>query len=462
MSASRYKQARPAPLGQFFVELVEAAKLAFPMMLTQIVQIAMTTTDLALIGHMGAEALAAAALAGRIYLVSFTFGVGFLAPITSFVARAFAADNLTVARRSLLSGLWGAILLSLPIAAFTLNGERLLLVFGQAPNTARLAQQYLFGLVWSLAPALCFQVIRSFLGAVKRPEPALWITLIALPINALLVYLLIYGKLGLPRLELFGAGLATTLVNLGMLLAAFCFTTMRQPFRDYHLLAKCWRFDCQLMWQLIVIGTPISIASLIGYGAISAAALLAGVISTSALAAHQIALNIATILFAVAFGVSTAAAVRVSHAVGRGDVPGIKRAGVVPMLLGLLVIGMLTLAAVVARVKLAELFLAESAGDSDATIEMAAKLILVAASFFIGDAVASIAAGSLRGLNDTRVPLLFAGISYWPVGMCFSYLLGFKMGFGVVGIWIGLAIGTNVYAGLLVTRFQLLANKFVL
>ncbi|WFU37094.1 MATE family efflux transporter [Bradyrhizobium brasilense] len=461
-SASRHALTRRAAAHYFAVELGETAKLALPMVLTQVGQMAMMTTDLAFIGHIGGDTLAAAALASRIYLVSFIFGIGLLAPIAPLVAQAFGAHNMALVRRSLRMGIWSALLLSLPIMVFTLHGEQMLLALGQAPDTARLAQRYLFGLAWGVAPALCFQAIRSFMGAANRPEPVLWITLAAIPINALLVYLLIYGRLGLPRLELFGAGLATTLVNWGAFLVGLWVVTMHRLFRHYHVLAHLWRFDWPLMRLLIVIGLPISIAYLIGYGQFSAATLLAGMISTSALAAHQITLQVATILLIVSSGISTAAAVRVGYAASRNDGPGVKRAGLVAILLGIVVIAILTLAVIAARFEIVELFLGESAGDGDATVALAAKLLLVGASLFITDAVESIAAGSLRGLADTRVPLLFAGLAYWPIGFSFSYVLSFKIGLGAIGIWIGLSIGTAIYAGLLVLRFQILANRLTL
>ena len=146
--------------------------------------------------------------------------------------------------------------------------------------------------------------IRGFMSAINRPEPILWITLAAIPANALLVYLLLYGAFGMPQLGLFGAGLATSIVNLGTFLAALWFATRRRPFRKYHVLGHFWRIDWRLMWQLIVIGAPISISFLLEYGLFGAAGLLMGLISTTALAAHQIALQVAAILFMVPFGIA--------------------------------------------------------------------------------------------------------------------------------------------------------------
>ncbi|UPJ47980.1 MATE family efflux transporter [Bradyrhizobium sp. 200] len=462
VSALRHGMTRRAAGHHLTIELSETAKLAWPMVLTQLAQVAMMTTDLVFIGHIGPEALAAAALAVTLYLVSFTFGAGLLAPIAPLAAQAYGAANIAMVRRAVRTGLWAALMLSFPIIAFAFRGEQILLAFGQAPDAARLAQQYLFGLALGVVPALWLQVIRNFMGAVNRPEPILWITLAAIPLNALLVYLLVYGKLGLPRLELFGAALASTLVNCAMFLAGLWFATMRRPFRDYHVLADLWQFDWPFLRQLIVIGTPISIASLMQYGVLSAAALLAGLISTSALAAHQIALQITVIISMISFGISMAAAVRVGHAVGRNDGPGIKRAGLVAMLLGIVIAALLTVAVIAARFEIAEVFLDKSAGDADATIGLTTKLLMVAASFFVTDAAQSIAAGGLRGLKDTRVPLLFVGIAYWLIGFSLGYVLGLKIGLGAIGIWIGLSIGTAIYAGLLVLRFQLLASRLAL
>jgi MATE family multidrug resistance protein len=439
----------------FLDELIETLKLAAPMALTQLGQIAMMTTDLAFIGRLGGDAVAAAALAGTVYFVSFTFGMGPTSAVAPLAAQAFGADQLHLVRRSLRTGLWVALLIALPIMAFPLRGEQILLGLGQAQVAAHLAQQYLFGLAWGVAPALWLMAIRSFMGAVNRPQPILWITLVAIPVNALLVYLLMNGEWGLPRLGLFGVGLATTMVNCGTFLAALWFATQRQPFSDYRVLAHVWRVDWKLMWQLFAIGAPISIAFLLEYGLFSAAALLMGRISTAALAAHQIALQVTAILFMVPFGIGMAATVRVGHAVGRGDVAAIRRAGLVAMLFGIFLVMILTVAVILARCAIAGFFLS----GADATIDLAAKLLLVGATFFITDGIQSIAVGALRGMKDTRIPLLFAAISYWGIGFWLSYLLGFWTTLGAVGVWFGLSIGTMIYATLLVLRFRLLTHR---
>jgi len=438
------------------LELSDTLKLAAPIALTQLEQIAMMTTDIALIGRLGSEAMAAAALAHTVFFVSFTFGMGLVSAVAPLAAQAFGARNPHLIRRSLRVGMWAALLISLPMMALAFRGEQILLMLGQAPTTAHLAQQYLLGLTWSILPALWFMAIRGFMSAINRPEPILWITLIAIPANAVLVYLLLYGVFGLPGLGLFGVGLATSIVNLATFLAGLWFVTRRRPFRKYHVLGHFWRVDWQLMWRLVVIGAPISISFLLEYGLFGAAGLLMGVISTTALAAHQIALQVAAILYMVPFGISMAATVRVGHAIGRSDAGAVRRAGYIATWLGIVLAAVLTLAVIISRFGIAEIFLGES---TDATAELSATLLLVGSTFFIADAIQTVVAGSLRGMNDTRIPLLFAILSYWLIGFSSACWLGFRTPLEAAGVWIGLSIGTAVYAVLLLLRFRRLTSR---
>jgi MATE family multidrug resistance protein len=451
--------ANAAARGHLAAELVETLRLATPMAAQQLGQIAMITTDLAFIGRLGGEALAAAALAGTVYFMAFTAGMGLMSAVAPLAAQAYGAGNAQQVRRALRSGLWAGLLIALPIMAFPLRGEQILLGLGQAQGPAHLAQDYLFGLALGVAPALWFIAIRGFMGAVNRPEPVLWITLAAIPANALLVWLLMYGEFGLPKLGIFGTGLASSIVNFGTFVAGLWFATRRPPFVDYRVLTRFWRIDWNLMRQLVVLGAPISISFLLEYGLFSSAALLMGRLSTTALAAHQIALQVAAILFMVPFGISMAATVRVGHAVGRGDPLGVRRAGWIAMLIGIAFTAVLTVAVILSRFGIARLFLGADVGRADATIALAAELLLIGATFFITDGLQTIAAGALRGLKDTSVPLAFAAISYWLVGFCTAYFLAFHTSLGPAGVWIGLSVGTLVYAALLVIRFRLLVTR---
>src|SRR5262249_1312789 len=224
----------------------------------------------------------------------------------------------------------------------------------------------------------------------------------AIPLNGLLAYALIYGAFGFPRLDLLGAGLATTWVNVPLSVAAGWICYACAPFRRYRVLGHLWRPDCTLMRQLTVIGMPISGALALEWGLFSSAALLVGWIGSIALAAHQIALQVATILFMVPFGISLAATVRVGHAVGRRDAIAVRRAGWVAIALGGAFMLPTTLVVIASRDAIPIIFLGSSGPDVVETAGLAATLLLIGSSFFVCDAIQAIAAGALRGLNDTR------------------------------------------------------------
>jgi len=437
-------------------EIIEAIKLAWPIALTQLGQIAMMTTDLALIGRLGDGAIAAVGLAHLILFVGFVLGMGPVSAVAPLAAQAFGARDPRMVRRSLRVGLWAAVMLGVPINVAQLWGEDILIAAGQSSASAALAARYLTGLAWSMIPAWCFIALRNFMGAVNRPEPALWVTVAAIPVNGLLAYALINGAFGAPRLDLLGAGLATTLVNVAMCAAAIWICYTCRPFKKYRVLGRFWRPDWELLRQLIAIGLPISGALMLEWGLFSSSALLMGLIGTTALAAHQIALQVATILFMVPFGISLAATVRVGHAVGRRDPVATRRAGFGAIALGAALMVVMTVIVVAFHDAIPVLFLGDDSGGNAATARLAATLLLVGASFFVTDGIQTIAAGALRGLNDTRVPMWFAAVSFWLIGFTCVYGLAFPGRLGAVGIWIGFSIAIATFAALLIYRFHAL------
>jgi MATE family multidrug resistance protein len=440
-------------------EIVETLKLATPMAATQLGQIAMMTTDLALLGRLGDHVVAAAALAHTVLFAGYTLGMGLVSAVAPLASQAFGARQPRLVRRSVRVGLWAALLAGVPLTALQLwGGEAILLALGQPQNTAELAGRYLAGLSWCLIPSWAFIALRNFMSAVNRPEPGLWITLWAIPLNAVLGYALIYGTLGAPSLGILGAGVATTLVNVAMCAAAVWFAYARRPFKKFQVLGRFWRADWILLRRLLVVGVPISAAFLLEFGMFAAASLLMGSIGAAALAAHAIALQTAAILFMVPFGISLAATVRVGQAAGRRDADGTRRAGFAAIWLAVAFMAAMTLAVVAFRRLVPLLFLGTDAQAAAETVALAATLLAVGATFFVTDGLQTVAAGALRGLNDTRVPLLAAVVGYWVAGFGAGYGLAFVLGFGALGVWAGLSIGTTVFALLLLWRFHALTR----
>ncbi len=449
----------PAGAVPWRLEMRAMVKLALPIALTQLGQVAMMTSDLILIGRLGDRAIAGAALAHIILFACFVVGMGLMSAVSPLAAQAFGAREPRMVRRSLRVGLWAALMIGAPMTAAMFYGENFLLALGQDPEAARLAGQYLIGLGWCLIPGWWFIALRGFMSALNRPEPALWITIVAVPANLLLAYALIYGEFGMPRLEMFGAGVATTIVNVFMCAAALWVTYTQHPFRKYQVLGRFWRMDWHLMGQLFLIGSPIAGSFLLEYGMFAVAAILMGWIGTIELAAHQIALQVASILFMAPFGISMAATVRVGHAVGRRNAAETRRAGFAAIALGAAFMASMVVLILVTRHWLPLAFLDGGKPDADATLALAATLLAAGATFFIADGVQTIAAGALRGLNDTRIPLLFATLSFWIVGFGTCYTLAFPAGLGALGIWIGFTVGLVLYAVLLVWRFSVLTAR---
>jgi MATE family multidrug resistance protein len=434
--------------------MAETIALSVPIALTQLGQIAMMTTDLMLLGRLGEHVVAGAGLAHTMLFVAFAIGMGLVAAVAPLAAQAFGARDPRGVRRALRVGVWAAILAGLPLTAFQFCGEGLLVLLGQSPENAAVAGRYLAGLGWSLIPAWVFMAIRGFMGAVNRPEPALWITLAAVPSNFVLAWALIHGEFGLPRLDVLGAGVATTLVNIGMCAVALLICVTRPPFKKYRVLGRFWRFDAPLFSTLCRLGLPISGAYLVEFGVFGGAGLLMGTISTTALAAHQITLQIAAILFMVPFGISLAATVRVGHAVGRGDPEGSRRAGIAALTLGAGFMALMTAVIAATRHALPPLFLGALTPDTEATAALVATLLLVGPVFFVFDGIQTIGAGALRGLNDTRIPFLIAIFSFWGIGFTSCWVLGVHTTLGPLGVWLGLSAGLIAQAVLLAWRFH--------
>jgi MATE family multidrug resistance protein len=445
--------------GLLRAELGATAKLALPMALTQLGQTAMLTTDVLMVGRLGADPLAAVSLGMNFFFLLFILGLGIVTATAPLAAQAHGANDPRGLRRVTRMGLWAGFFVGLPASLLLAFGEPILVALGQQPKIAALAADYMSTLLWCSVPALWIVVLRNFVSALDRPRSAAWIMLAGIPLNALLVYAFVFGRLGMPELGIAGAGLATALVQFAMFVAQLAVAVWGKPFRQYRILERWWRADWPRLKQLFALGFPISIAILLEVGLFISAVVLIGWMGTVPLAAHQIAVQIASVTFMIPFGISQAATVRVGHAVGRGDAAGVRRAGWTALGLGVAFMAAMAILVFAFRFDLAAAFMDTGKENGAEVVAMAAVLLVFAAIFQMADGAQAIFMGALRGMNDARMPMLLAAISYWAIGFTLAYVLAFRLGQGAAGIWMGLAVGLFVAAGLLGARFRRLSHR---
>ncbi len=430
--------------------------LAWPMILTNLGQTAMTTTDVALMGRLGPEVLAAGTLGTSIYFTPMIFGMGLVIATSPMVASAFGRDRHSVrdVRRTVRQGLWLALLAVIPLWLFLWFGaEAALLAMGQEPHLAKLAGSYVRALQWAALPFYWYIVLRSFVSALERPGWALAVVGVTVLFNGIAAWSLMFGRLGMPDLGIAGAGVATTLASTMMFGGLALVLVTERRFRRYRIFGRFWRADWPRLLALLRLGLPIGAILVFEVSLFNATAFLMGLIGAVPLAAHAIALQIASVAFMVPMGLGQAVTVRVGRAFGAGDAEGVARAGWTAFAMG---VGFMALTALV-MVSVPRLLIGVFVDLDDPVnalvIDAAIVFLALAALFQVVDGAQAVASGMLRGLHDTAMPMLFAAIGYWGVGMPLSALLAFRFGLGGAGLWIGLCAGLLVVAVLLTLRW---------
>jgi MATE family multidrug resistance protein len=435
--------------GEFRATLV----LAWPLVLSQLATVAMSTTDVVMLGWLGPVSLAASTLGTSVIFPFVFFGMGVLTAVAAMCAQELGARRYRGVRRTVRQGLWISVMMALPFTVLIWHGRELLILMNQDAATAALAEPYLRTAVWSLLPSFVYVVLRNFASAHGRPRVALVVTVVAIFVNGLADYALIFGKFGFPRWELFGAGLATTIMHIFMAAAMLGYVLWDRRFRRYRILGRFWRSDWPRFLELFRIGVPAGFMTLAEAGMFAIAAFLIGPFGSAPLAGHAVALQCAAVTFMVPLGISQAATVRVGLAWGRGDQTGIGRAGATSQALGF---GFAVPAAAVFWIfgrELTGLYLDLDTPANAPAIEFAVSYLAVAAVFQLVDGGQAIAAGALRGLNDTRVPMMLALFCYLGLGFGSAVVLAYEFGLEGAGVWTGLAIGLAAACLALVWRF---------
>ncbi|MGB7262561.1 MAG: MATE family efflux transporter [Albidovulum sp.] len=427
--------------------------LGVPLIGSNLAQMALHVTDTVMIGWYGVVELAAVVLGASTFFILFILGSGFAQAVMPMVASALGRGDEAQVRRDTRMGLWLSALYGLAIYPVMFWSGPILLALGQEDQVAALAQDYLRIAGAGMIPALLIMALKSYLSALERAGVVLWATLAGVVVNIGLNWALIFGNWGAPELGLQGAAIASVGTQILTLLVMAVYAAWHPALRRFLLFQRVWRPDWHAFGQVYRLGWPIGLTGLFEGGLFEAAALMMGWIGTMELAAHGIALEITAVTFMCHLGLSNAATVRVGRAVGRGDPQSMRDGAKVAMAMSfvfavLVMIGFLTYAE-----PMIALFLDQQNLQADAIIAYGAALLAMAALFQLADSAQVMALGFLRGVQDTKVPMVIAVVSYWLVGIPASYLLAFRFGMGGIGLWLGLVIGLSVAAVLLMARF---------
>lgn len=425
--------------------------LGLPLIGSHLAQIAIHITDTVMVGWYDVTALAGLTVAGAMFFVLFLVGSGFAWAVMPMVAAAAGTEDDVQVRRVTRMGLWlslGFGILALPPLVMA---EPLLLALGQAPEVAREGARYLGIAGFGLAPALVIMVLKSYLAALERTRIVLLVTLASAALNAVLNYALIFGHWGAPELGVRGAAIASLALHLAGALWLALYAAWKTP--QYQLFRNPHRPDREALARVFRLGWPIGLTNLAEVGLFAAASIMMGWVGTVPLAAHGIALEIASVTFMVHLGLSQAVTVRVGQAHGRRDLAEVRQVAATGLAMSMAA----ALATIVLFLAVPEamvgLFVAPDDPARPAILGIGAALLAVAAVFQFMDGTQVLTLGMLRGVQDTRVPMAIAAVAYWAVGVPASYALGFGFGLGGAGVWWGLVIGLALAAALLSARF---------
>ena len=445
-----------APASPFRAELAAMLRLSAPLALANILQMAVYAIDVIFVARLGQEALAAVSLSATIFGLMMWCFSGLTGAVAPLIAAELGAGRhaLREVRRSLRMALWLSVLLSLGGMAVCSCGEAIMLALGQNATVSARAGSFLGILQWALLPQIACNVLRTFVAALGRPVFATAITALAILINALGNYIFVFGHFGAPALGIEGSAIATIITSLITLAAYLAAIQSDRRLRRYHILGRWWRAEWARLRQILAIGLPIAAIIIAEGGLFSSAAFLMGLIGPAQLAGHTVALQVAAFAFQVPFGVGQAATIRVGYHFGARDRAAIGRAGWAAMAVCAVFAGIAAAAMVAFPRAILSIYVDTDAQANAAMVGFALHYLLIAAAFQLFDGTQAVAAGALRGLQDTRMPMVLALAGYWLAGFSIAVGLGFFTPLSGIGVWIGLATGLVVVSALLLWRWH--------
>jgi MATE family multidrug resistance protein len=433
-------------------------RLAAPLALAQLAQVAMGATDTVLLGSLGRESLAAGGLGANLFFTLMIVVSGGLISVSILVSHARGAGQSHRIARILRGGFILAAIASVPPMLLLAKLEPILLAVGEPVTLAHAIARYDLVLLFAMPASMFLATQRGFLAAMGRPWMVMAVAFGAVTINGLLNYGLIHGAWGLPRMGYIGSATATLITLWGMMFAIAIEMRAVRALRAFRLFGA---IDWKILWELTVLGAPIAFIMAAEILLFGVAGVIIGLFGPTALAAHQISMSIASVTFMVPLAVSQAANVRVGFHMGADAPIAARRSGIVSFTLGVGFMTTMAATLVTMPAMIASLYITEGDPTRTEVIALAVRLLRIAALFQVFDGAQTIAAGALRGLKDTRVPAMAAAFGYWAIGFTIAWILGVRLGMGVLGVWWGFACGLATVAILLTSRFWLLSGRLI-
>jgi MATE family multidrug resistance protein len=450
---------RSARQTDWLEELKALFALAGPLVLTQLAQMAIMTTDVLLLGRLSTHALAAAAIGNTVYYFCWLAATGPAQAVSPMVAQLtgeLSGRKLALrpgVRATVRMGLWAAVFTTLPLILVLANGGWILKHLGQEASLAEDAGRFTLALCVGFPFTIGFQVLRNFTTAMEHPRVGLWVMLASIVWNAVAGYALIFGHFGMPKLGIAGSGIATASSSVFSFFLLAALVQGAPDLRAFRLYRRFFVFKGKVLAELFRLGGPIGLTMLFEAMLFNVMTLLVGAFGAAPLAAHQIALNVASFTFMVPLGVAMAATVRVGQFAGADDLPGARRAGFVAMAACTALAGVTATVMLTGGRWLAGLYVPGRDAQDLQVISLTAQFLMVGGVFQLADALQVVGNLCLRGLKDARAPMIIAAASYWLAGAPVCVLLGVTFHMQGLGVWIGLAFGLAVAAVLMCTRF---------
>ena len=428
--------------------------LTYPVMVSQVGHMMVNVADSVMVGQLGALPLAGASLANVIFHLLMTFGIGISYAITPLVAAADGESNPDRSAEVLKHGFVINLSTGTLLFAIVFLGGPVLYYLDQPPGVVELALPYLNIVTLSMVPLMIFQTGRQFAEGLSYTRQAMVIVILSNLVNIGLNYILIYGKLGFPALGLNGAGWASFIARILLAGLMFGYIYYHKNFKAYRKGFSLGKYSKSLVQKMLGIGVPAGLQFIFEVGAFGFAVIMMGWLGTKALAAHQIAVNLAAVSYMAASGLSAAATIRVGNQLGKRDIHTLRAAAFTIYGMVAAFMSICAMIFITGRYFLPSLYIADME-----VITIASSLVVIAGFFQLSDGVQVVGLGALRGLEDVKVPTVLTFIAYWVLALPAGYILGFSMGLGAKGIWYGLCIGLTIVAVVMFFRFNLLTKK---